>query len=213
MKKGDVKVHNPPNIGWLQYRLNSQEMDYVWRCIDNKKERYNKQLAGIIDSSYRLHDTGDWFYRTVVTPLLDMYAEEFHNIGTRILYHTQSHPYHMNTWWVNYQRENEFNPLHNHSGVYSFVIWMKIPVDCREQNKIRISRQANSHNKISVFEFSYQDILGTPSQFQYNLIPEDEGTMVLFPAALYHQVYPFYNCDKERISVSGNIYINTAKHA
>jgi hypothetical protein len=26
-----------------------------------------------------------------------------------------------------------------------------------------------------------------------------------------HEVYPFYNCDKERISISGNIFLDTSE--
>ena len=38
--------------------------------------------------------------------------------------------------------------------------------------------------------------------------PEVEGTMFIFPSSLTHQVYPFYNTDDERISISGNIAID-----
>ena len=31
------------------------------------------------------------------------------------------------------------------------------------------------------------------------------GYMVMFPSSLYHMVNPFYECDEERISISGNI--------
>ena len=41
--------------------------------------------------------------------------------------------------------------------------------------------------------------------------PDKEGTMLFFPAKLQHCVYPFYNCDEDRISISGNIKLNTAK--
>ena len=33
----------------------------------------------------------------------------------------------LNNFWVNYQKQYEFNPLHDHSGIYSFVIFVKIP--------------------------------------------------------------------------------------
>ena len=33
-----VQRKEPPNLGWLEYKLDSQEIDYVWRCIKNKKE-------------------------------------------------------------------------------------------------------------------------------------------------------------------------------
>ena len=39
----------------------------------------------------------------------------------------------------------------------------------------------------------------------------DEGTMLFFPAMLKHQVYPFYNSDEDRISISGNISLSPDK--
>ena len=45
-------VKKPNNLGWIEYRLDKKEMDYVWRCIDNKKENFKNSLAGNIDSSY-----------------------------------------------------------------------------------------------------------------------------------------------------------------
>jgi polyhydroxyalkanoate synthesis regulator protein len=36
---------------------------------------------------------------------------------------------------------------------------------------------------------------------------EAEGYMVMFPAQMLHQVFPFYENDGERISISGNINI------
>ena len=45
----------------------------------------------------------------------------------------------------------------------------------------------------------------------YHLSPKDEGIMLFFPSTLYHMVHPFYDCDEERISVSGNIRIDTSK--
>ena len=43
------------------------------------------------------------------------------------------------------------------------------------------------------------------------LSPEMEGIMLFFPSTLQHQVYPFYNCDDVRISVSGNLSLDVTK--
>ena len=51
------------------------------------------------------------------------------------------------------------NPLHDHNGVYSFVIWMKIPTKHFEQNKNPISLKSHTH-LISAFQFQYANILG-----------------------------------------------------
>ena len=40
---------------------------------------------------------------------------------------------------------------------------------------------------------------------------EDEGRMLFFPAWLQHQVFPFYECEEERITISGNIIYNLEK--
>ena len=61
MKKNCV-VQKPQSLGWLEYKLNPQEMDYVWRCIENKKEDAKHMLAGNITGSYSLLDRGDWFW-------------------------------------------------------------------------------------------------------------------------------------------------------
>ena len=209
MNLNEVKTIYPSNLGWLEYKLNSKEMDYVWRCIENKKEKTNKTLAGNISASYDLMDRGDWFYTNVVLHLVHGYTEKFRNVGENLPTMVK-HPYCMDKWWVNYQKQHEFNPIHNHSGVYSFVIWMKIPYDCEKQNKKDIARNSNTPS-IGTFQFSYLNILGEGMGKSYHLSPDREGTLLFFPSELDHQVYPFYDCDEERISVSGNITKDTNK--
>ena len=203
----EIKVITPSNVGWLEYKLNPQEMDYLWRCIEtNKKRSFKNNLAGNISSSYSLMDRGDWFFTNVCTPLINAYSERFYNLGDSIPI-MGVHPYYMSTWWVNYQKQNEFNPIHNHQGVYSFVIWMKIPYDSKKQNLKDIARGSNNP-QIGNFQFVYADILGRSESHEYRLSPEYEGTMLFFPAELDHMVYPFYDCDEDRISISGNIMVD-----
>ena len=208
--KNDIKAFSPENLGWLEYKLNDQERDYVWRCIKNKKIDYRSKLAGHISSSYTLLDTGDWFFHNTIKPLLESYTVKFVNIAKEFPTR-KAHPLWMSEWWVNYQKQGEFNPIHNHAGVYSFVIWMKIPFEWKDQNN-NTSLSGNSNGQlVSSFQISYTDIIGGPRAHNYELSKKDEGMMLLFPSKLRHQVYPFYNCDEDRISVSGNITLDTAK--
>ena len=55
------------------------------------------------------------------------------------------------------------------------------------------------------FSFLYNDILGGIKNLNYNMEKDICGYMVMFPSALHHMVNPFYECDEERISISGNI--------
>ena len=55
------------------------------------------------------------------------------------------------------------------------------------------------------FEFVCTNQLGQLAQYQYHLSTEYEGILLVFPASLRHQVYPFYTSDEDRISISGNL--------
>ena len=88
------------------------------------------------------------------------------------------------------------------------MIWMQIPTDFREQRKLPIA--ANTRSKtISNFRFEYRDMLGGAEGHLYELSPKMEGKLLFFPSKLQHQVYPFFNCRKDRISISGNIGLDT----
>ena len=205
----DVKVIRPPSYGWLEKKLSDEEMNYLWKCIDNRKESEKRRLAGQIHESNLLIDKNNWFFNKSIKPLLVKYKDEFENLGGAAPVN-QRHPYYLQKMWVNYQKEGEFNPPHDHNGVYSFVIWMKIPTKHFDQNKNPISLKSNTH-LISAFQFHYTNILGQIRPYVYEMNPEMEGTMLFFPAKLEHQVFPFYNCDEDRISISGNITLNTTK--
>ena len=205
----DVKVIRPPSCGWLEKKLSDKEMDYLWKCIDNRKESEKRRLAGQIHESNLLIDKNDWFFNKSIKPLFVKYRDEFENLGSSAALN-QRHPYYLQKMWVNYQKEGEFNPPHDHNGVYSFVIWMKIPTKHFDQNKNPISLKSNTHI-ISAFQFQYTNILGQARPYIYEMNPEMEGTMLFFPAKLVHEVFPFFNCDEDRISISGNISLNTTK--
>ena len=80
---------------------------------------------------------------------------------------------------------------------------MKIPYDWREQHIL--PHVKGGKPTAGDFVFQYIDVLGHISSFNYLLDPNCEGTMLFFPAEINHMVYPFYNCEEERITVSGNI--------
>ena len=89
----------------------------------------------------------------------------------------------LNQFWVNYQYKTEFNPYHDHSGVYSFAIWMRIPYDWDNQKKLsQFNDIQESQRNPGNFEFEYIDTIGDIKNYSYRLSPEYEGTMLFFPA-------------------------------
>jgi hypothetical protein len=192
-------------------------MDRLWEYILKSKEEdiIHKNLAGNISRSLHLDDTDDWFLDNVLISLIkeykDEYPERFENLSltlsgsdTNVFSGNEKAPFALSTFWVNFQNQHEFNPVHHHSGIFSFNIFIKIPYDWKEQYELPHIKASNSPSAGN-FEFLYTDVLGKINGYVYRLDPTCEGLMLLFPAEMRHLVYPFYNCEEERITVSGNI--------
>lgn len=140
--------------------------------LNNNLEEFNNYLLELITA-----------YNTTSTYLSGL------NILTNHL------PFYFKQPWINFQRANEFIPNHNHEGVLSYVLWVKIP------KSIKNEKYAGK------LEFTYTDILGRTVPHEINLDSTYEGKLLLFPSGLRHCVYPFSNTDEYRISISGNILL------
>jgi len=199
-----------PNQGVIEIKLPEEIVDDLWKLIEeSKKEPYeiNEQLAGNISSSLKLDKDSpllDDFNQKVIPALINVSIKEFGSV-LRHSYKSLHLSLSLESLWVNFQNKHEFNPPHNHSGVYSFVIWMQIPTSFEEQSKLPIAAKSNTGGMISNFAFQYTDILGRVSINAYEMEKSTKGFMVLFPSNLTHQVFPFYENDGERISISGNL--------
>ena len=203
----NLELITPRNLGWLQLKLDDKELKFLWDMINERGEKINDRLAGNIDSSYEIYDKGGWFTENVLLECGIKYEKNYGNIWSKVPI-TGSHPFTLSSMWVNYQKQYEFNPLHDHTGVFSFVIWMQIPTDYEDQKQISITKDSNV-DVVSNFVLNYHNTLGMIAQHVYAMSKEMEGTMLFFPSQLMHSVYPFFNCNKDRISISGNISIAT----
>ena len=205
----------PTGIGWLEIELSKFVMARLQNYIEKAKEnpvRHNQELAGNISKSLELEDKDNWFYNTILDLLIDKFMENYPTYADGIGILTENPPLCLDKFWVNFQKQHEFNPQHNHSGVFSFVIWVKIPTDWREQHALPISANSNAP-KASDFDFQYTTMLGDIGRYTYPLDKKSEGRMLFFPAKLMHTVYPFYNCDKERVSISGNFLYDISENS
>ena len=200
------------------FKLPQQMIDYLWERIDiAKKEQvcHKKNLAGNISHSYLLKDPRD----LVIPNLYDIVFNQvdnpkmfaFINMEVRKIYkrigleNVRLEPY-LTKLWVNFQKKGEFQPIHNHSGVFSFVIWMDIPYHSKDEGNLPTAKTSDKNHRGGNFSFAFSD--GTHRSLGEHTIemsPEMNGYCCFFPSDLCHQVYPFYTSDKDRISISGNI--------
>tara|TARA_R110000796_G_scaffold150354_1_gene267106 strand:- start:16 stop:639 length:624 start_codon:yes stop_codon:yes gene_type:complete len=203
----EIVSRSLPNWGTVEAKLPEENVKDLWKLIDEAKkkpENMKNILAGNISSSIKLDTnslTNKDFLETVLPSFVKKYLETFGKHWES----SNKNNWNLESFWVNFQKQNEFNPPHKHDGMFSFVIWMQIPTSYEEQRKLPIALESNADNYISNFMFSYTDILGNISNVLYNMEKELEGCMVMFPSKMMHQVFPFYKNKKERISISGNI--------
>tara|TARA_Y100001968_G_scaffold220130_1_gene202941 strand:- start:385 stop:1038 length:654 start_codon:yes stop_codon:yes gene_type:complete len=208
----EVKKIHPPVSPFLQVRLDKEVVNYLWSIIDiaeTNNNNHKSKLVGNISQSLLLDDLDLFFYKSVCIPLVKAYREinPFGSdpVAQNALLGPKSELI-LNKFWVNYQYKTEFNPYHDHTGVYSFAIWMKIPYTWSEQKKLpQFTDMKEEDIKAGNFEFEYIDTLGGVTNYSYKLSKEFEDFMVFFPASMRHCVYPFYEIDEPRISIAGNL--------
>ena len=201
-----IKKIDFPNYGVIQSTLPQSLIDHLWEYIDiakNKDETYNKELAGNISLSLELFDT-----KNIILPFIILIMNQYEKIYSkpfRLLSTNKNYKAELQSLWVNFQYQNEFNPMHDHTGTYSFVIWLKIPTNFKEQSNKSIAKNSRSPDVISNFALQYTDVFGKIRELLFGMDKDREGQILFFPAQINHSVYAFYDEDDARISVSGNI--------
>ena len=164
----------------------------------------NNRLAGNITRQVELDED----YRLVIDKILDPVLKE--HIDNFSYFKDQSTldgdaPLALTQAWMVLQEKYEFNPVHSHSGVFSFVIWLKIPYNAEDELKHPISVQSNT---ACAGQFSYFTLdnffAGNLATHFIETGKKLEGSAFLFPSRMNHCVYPFYTSDDYRISIAGN---------
>ena len=103
--------------------------------------------------------------------------------------------------WVNFMKQGEWNPVHNHIGDISCVMYLKVPKEIQEENYTsELSSKSNTPSAGKI-EFSFGDDIGYCNTGV--MMNPKEKDIYFFPAKLSHMVYPFKS-KTERISVSVN---------
>ena len=204
------------------FKLPKDMIDYLWERIDVAKKKkicHKKNLAGYISHSYKLEDPQNLIienlfnniynekdnpkmFNFINEELISIYKKAFQK---SCAFGEVMKPY-LHGLWVNFQKKGEFQPVHNHTGLFSFVIWMDIPYDWKDEAKLPSARPNNVNPPGGNFSFVHSnDNSRSVSEYTIRMSPKMNGYCCIFPSDLCHVVYPFYTSDKDRISISGNI--------
>lgn len=209
-----VKAIFPSVSGWLTGSLSTQFYNFlVTEIVDKqgpKGKKHGDYLAGVLNEELSLEST-------IITSQLEKFcllcAEQYAETwGWRIVEDLwkriatdreyKSFELSLSSSWVNWMKKYEYNPLHNHSGLFSYVIWLKVPYNMEEEYNYF---PLKDKDKIKNGAFS---IVNSGTVINEDLIFPEEGEFAFFPAELIHQVYPFFSSDDYRVSISGNVRVD-----
>ena len=203
--QNEIKVlpRNLPNIGVCETQLPRDIIDNIWDLIEEAKKNpqdMKNELAGNIKSSLALDMQSPLlknFVSYVLPTLIDTHIKSFGS-PWRANSNPDGNNFNLEKLWVNFQRQHEFNPPHDHSDELSFVAYLKIPKEIKEEYD-NYKGKSSGPGGIS---FIYGECNRQAITYQAHF-PEEKD-LFIFPAWLKHYVAPFKS-DVERISVSGNI--------
>lgn len=196
------------NIGVSLLTLTDEELkpvrDEVQQIQNNftAAQPFTNYLVGHIEHEYMLSDKTTAYIDKLIQPFVLEY-ENHYNILKGIDVLSDPLPMAIEPVWVNFMKKHEYNPIHKHSGVFSFVIWLEIPFSW-EDEKNSIYSKNSRYPLPGCFQLIYTNALG---QISDHYIPVDKtfrNKIIIFPAKLNHVVYPFSTSDDFRISIAGN---------
>ena len=178
----------------VQFKVSDDVKSQLLAEAEKSTTSYGNRLAGHLSKEVKLNSDN---YKNFFNEIFTIYN---HALG-QWLGKTDNLRYIVSDLWCNFQRANEFNPPHNHGGLLSFVIYLKVPKDIKEEClKHQATKSSAGPGSIAFF---MGDSDKKNSLTNNSFFPE-EGDMFIFPAWLKHWVYP-YKSDAIRVSVSGNI--------
>ena len=211
-----MRVFGPLGNEWAMWQLPMEIFDHVKEQIkvsESGKSQYKNRLAGHISESNHIEDPGgkllNHIEATVREPL--KIPQQIERIRQGLV-GSESTNLNLDDLWVNYQKKHEFNPIHNHSGILSFVIWVQIPYVFEQEQALEFVENVGGVTRTACFEFIWPGGASTPLNTAVLPVGKgQEGTICVFPSHLHHTVYPFYTSDGIRISVAGNIRLEVNK--
>jgi len=173
------------------------------KIVNIKKVKANDTLAGNMEEEYYLNEHTSILEKYIIDHAFS-YSPLVTNINKTHKAFTENRPLTLSNLWVNHQKKHEFNPIHNHSGVLSFIVFIQIPYLIKDQDKISPGKYSNGNR---AGRLAFLEITPT-GRIEHKVLDVDktwEQSVLIFPAELNHIVYPFYKVNKPRITISGNI--------
>ena len=201
MKRENIKVDV---FNWGPCVIKLKVSDWLVKTLlkegKNNRIDFTDKLAGIIENETGYSDKSKKIVLPELSQYLGVYDQVYQNYVKQP--YEKKPEYILTSMWINHQRPYEYNPPHDHDGKLSFVIYLQIPEELKEEQKKYKGKSCGPGG----IQFIYGDNSPRDAITFMSLFPE-VGDMFIFPSWLKHWVAP-YKSDCLRVSVSGNFHDN-----
>ena len=203
MPESQIQITRPfgPSIAKAQMSdelvktLNKYVDDIIADDEKSKKQDWGHKLAGHVKQEFVLENK---FVET--SGFMNFLAKA---VGAWIL-NTEKKKiskFIINETWVVRQFENDYNPIHWHSGHVSGVGYLKVPKILGQESKD--GKKTYKNGKIELVHGAKMFL----QRSTFSVLPE-VGSFYFFPNYMMHTVYPFTDSEEERRSISFNAKID-----
>ncbi len=128
----------------FKIKIDSKDIKAIKKICGEAKEKFNHDLAGIIDKEVRINKSK---YINIIKPYLKIYRESYKN-----WYHRDFTDINISEAWANYMKQGECNPPHHHTVCdLSSVVCLDIPKQIKKNKRMEEYRRWSS-----VFKFLYR---------------------------------------------------------
>ena len=202
------------------------ENEFVKLLLDEGRKTTidaHKDLAGDINKAFYYDNYDEWFIPKF-KPYIDLYLEKIQEYrqnpfqyiierNTEYVIETSKNINDYNlTWsllslWINIQEQKEYTPPHHHVGDLSFIIYLEVPDEIREEKSKLNPTFSYSRPGAICFDYGLEVL---PFTIEHLSRVPKRGDIIIFPSWLPHHVIAFKS-DVERISVSGNITLKAER--
>ncbi len=172
---------------------------------------HNKIDSITFDTSYKYSFENVSYFKNKISVYIENYIKEIAKIRNLKLFRFGIN---IEDLWINFQKSRDFNSPHFHAYDISFVIYVDMPDEIKNEKTIKGGFQNGSISflygqNVKKFDLNAQQFSNAVNGYmapitQINHLPIT-GEMFIFPAYLMHYVNPFFTKDIERISVAGNV--------
>jgi len=157
----------------------------------SKKLDYGKNLAGNVKQEFILEN--DFVDKSGFLKFLGLSSTNWIKLSGL----PKIKKFNLISAWVVRQFQNEYNPVHVHSGHISGVGYLKVPQNLG--SSFQKGKKNNLNGSLNLIHGSRMFLNASSITIEPKV-----GDFYFFPHYLMHSVYPFTNTDEERRSVSFN---------